>query len=167
MNWALEALWTADWPLVAFGLVVVGFLPVKKPLVSRGISLAVSFLWLGLALVTLSRSPAGNLWTTVWALLAWLEALAFLMFGVLSERLRFGARNGPWTLVGTALALYTLVAFPLLRHFEILPEPSVFGAPFPLVLFTFAILFFAVDTVDRIASLALGVPLLWAFFAGP
>lgn len=157
----MQAIWSADWLFYALGLVAAGLLPVKKRLADCGVSLVLACLW-GMLLYHIGRSSQQSQ-SYVWVALAVLESLLLFVLGTWG-RLRFPARSGAWAVVGTALIFYSLIAFPILARIFDPFEESVFGTPFPLVLLTCGILFFA---AGWIASLALVVPLVWALLGGP
>ena len=145
------------WLIYSLGLAAAGLLPIRTRRAYWGVSLALCLLW---GLLTL-RAAGESSW---WATLALLEFGWFLGLGVLGRRLAFTARNGPWTVIGTCLIVYSLFVLPVLGYFFETFRGSAFGAPFPLVLFTCGILFFAAAWTT---NLILVIPILWALFGGP
>lgn len=143
-------------------LVAVGLLPVKKLWPSRCVCLALALLWGWLAW---SAWRLGPVLFPGWGVLAGLEALLFLGLAGL-RRPAFQARNGLWAVTGTVFLLFSLVMFPVLgrllagAEFEM----SVFGCPFPPVLFTCGALLLASEQALGLAFVPL---LLWAFAGGP
>src|SRR5579864_1308805 len=166
MRWQLEPALTGFGALSSsgvlpyiFALLAVSLLPIKRRIGYFGVSLALAMLWGWLASAAVAASSPG------WAVFAAIEALVFLGLAM-RGKLDFGARSGPWVATGTAILVYSLLAFPFLGRFLDL-EPfqrSAFDSPLPAVLFTCGILLFA---LEPIAAGALAIPLLWALAGGP
>lgn len=161
-----RTLWLACWQvyLYGLGLLAAGLLPFKptkaRQLAHRVLSLALALLWGWLAYAAWIFNPAHAVF---WSALAVLEFLLLLGLGTVWGGLRFPVRNGSWALFGTALCVYSLIAFPILSVVLESGKPGL-GAPFPVVLFTCGVLFFA---RGWIASLALVPPIIWAISGGP
>jgi hypothetical protein len=160
----LQDLLAQGWLPYVLALLAAGLLPVKSRAAYRGTALALALLWGLVAYVSwIGRPPVPPAWT--WLSAA--EALLFLLAAA-SGRLKLEARKGTWALAGALMILYSLLVFPLLGLFlGFSPfRLSALGFPFPPVVFTCGVLFFAVDwPVDLLLLLLL--PLGWALFGGP
>jgi hypothetical protein len=93
-----------------------------------------------------------------------LQGVLFLLYGVLTNRLRFGARPDAFGATGGTIIAYALVAYPLIGMAlgHTYPSAPTFGVPCPTTLFTFGLLLW---TVGRVPFTLLLVPLLWSLLA--
>ncbi len=155
------------WPLHAgaylLGAGVLVLLWVRSPYADMTVSAVLAFVWIWIGVgyhlvflreVTPFAYPAGALFVV--------QGLLFQNEGVLKRRLRFGPPRLPSLLLGAALVLYAMVAYPLIgrllgQHFPLAPE---FGlAPSPTVVFTFGVL---LCVRGRLPLYLLVAPVLWA-----
>ena len=158
-----EAVWPMQFVLnaAAAGLVALALRP--RPWSGRTILalLGALWVWTGVAYHLLhftTINPAARVFGGVFLLqgvLFWWEARRPADF-----RLRGDARG--W--LGAAIMVYALVAYPLagLAFGHAYPDMPTFGAPCPLVLFTFGLLLWS-ERAMRVRLLA--IPLLWSAIA--
>ncbi|HEY9450103.1 MAG TPA: DUF6064 family protein [Gemmatimonadaceae bacterium] len=157
-----EAVWPAQWLLVALALaaIVLAFRGSSRG--SRVIAgiLAVLWLWMGIVyhLTFFAKiNPAALLFAAAFVLQAGLVA----WMGVWHSQLTFRAPSGVRGLLGGVILTYALVAYPLLGQAlgHRYPYAPTFGLPCPTTLFTLGLLLWAVPRAPR---LVLVIPILWA-----
>jgi tetratricopeptide (TPR) repeat protein len=153
------------WIPYLLALLAVGLLPVRRRAAHIILCLLLALLWVSVASRALADSPPSRP-LSYWGALAILEALLFAGLGAIGGKARLEARHGAWAVLGAVFLVYSLLVFPVLGQvFDILVfRKSVFELPFPLVLFTCGILFFAPGAGT---DFLLGVPLFWALWGGP
>jgi len=158
----LESLFLHPWAPYLPALVAAGLLPIKKRPAYCGVCLALALVWGAVAAHAIADSPPGS-HPSFWMGLAITEAALFL---IASVKLELEVRTGPWALAGTAFIVYSLLVFPLVGRVSEIDwfKSSALFLPFPPVLFTCGVLFFA---VNRKAPLLLALPFLWALAGGP
>lgn len=154
-----EAVWPAAFVLPLLGLLAVGlaFRGGRSHWVAG--FLAALWGWTGVAyhLVHFSSvNPAAWLFGVLFVG----QALLFLWHGVLRRRLRFAARYDAAGVAGRALLLYALVLYPVLGHLggHVYPATPTFGAPCPVVIYTFGLLLLA---RPRVPAWLLAIPFAW------
>lgn len=121
--------------------------------------LAFLWLWTGVVyhLIFFAEiNPAANLFGVVFIV----QGLLFFHQGVLKERLSFRFESDFFGILGAILTVYALVFYPVAgaamgRYF---PAAPTFGAPCPMVIFTFGLLLW---TNKNLAPSLLIIPILW------
>ena len=90
------------------------------------------------------------------------QGFLFLYEGLLKKRLSFHFEPDPYGFLGTIFIDYALIIYPIIGFAfgRIYPASPTFGAPCPMVIFTFGLLMW---TSKRIAWYLLVIPVLWAF----
>ena len=90
------------------------------------------------------------------------QGLLFLYEGLLKKRLRFRFEPNLYGILGALFIVYALIIYPIIGFAfgRIYPASPTFGAPCPMVIFTFGLLMW---TSKRIAWGLLVIPVLWAF----
>jgi hypothetical protein len=158
---------TSIWPiqvlLVALAVGAVGVAVGAKAYSGRLVALYVAAQWAWTGVVYhwwfFSRiNPAARAFGAVWVV----GGLAFAWSaGPGGGRLTFRTAQRWRLAVGGALAIYALIVYPLLGHFggRAYPSGPTFGAPCPVTILTFALLWLAADPVPRYL---LAAPLIWA-----
>jgi hypothetical protein len=162
-----EALWPAHLATIGLGLAAVVML--RRPAAARGRAtlavLAVLWAWVGWSFVW--RRYASINWAASY--LVWLfvvEALVLLWLGVLRQRLAFGWRSGAGGLLGAALFLTAILAYPLIapltgRGWQ---QSEVFGvAPDPTAVATLGLVLLLEGPLRWAVMLP---PALWCLVAG-
>jgi len=155
-----QAVWPAQAALVAIAMVAAGLLFVGRPWADRLVTgaLAVLWAWTGVAYHLLFFAPV-NPAAWVFGSLFVVEALLFAHAGTRGA-LDFRPRAGPASAVAAFLVLYALVIYPMLGPLTGHPYPAMptFGAPCPVVIFTFGVLLTARSPVPL---RLLFVPFAW------
>jgi hypothetical protein len=149
-----EAMWPLQW--IAWLLGVAACIAVARPgpVRDRAVpaALALFWLWTGIAYHAVFFAAINRA--------AWLFGALFVLQGLLfaacawQGTLRFG-RRGPAAWLGCGLALFALVAYPLLGLYagHGYPRVPLFGiTPCPLVLFTFGMLLLLAQRVPGLAA---------------
>ena len=122
--------------------------------------LAFLWLWAGIVyhLVFFTRINSG---AYLFSAMFIAQGLLFLYQGMTLKRLNFHLKPDIYGVLGTIFMTYALVVYPVigvsLGH--VFPAAPTFGAPCPLVIFTFGILMW---TDKKFAPYLLIIPLLWA-----
>jgi len=155
---------TAIWP---FQLVMTAAALGAVVLALRGGSgrwvatyLVAQWAWTGVAYHWLFFSPI-NPAARGFAVLWLAGALAFLWAGASKGRLVFRTDNPRRLAVGTSLIAYALVVYPILGHVDgrAYPFSPTYGAPCPVTILTFGLLWIASPSLPRYVLVA---PVLWA-----
>lgn len=126
---------------------------------------AVVFAWVGIIYFGMFDSRMHLAW--VWAAIFSLEAILFLVAGIVRHDLVFTPRLNPSGVLGAVIISVGLVGFPLVEVLSGYPLHSltVFGlAPCPTVIFFFGLLLWARPPVPRYLLL---IPLAWALTSIP
>jgi hypothetical protein len=156
--WPFQLVMTA----AAVGAVVLALRGGSGRLV--GTYLAAQWVWTGVAYHWLFFSPlnpAARGFAVLWVA----GALAFLWAGIWKGRLAFRTDNRPRRAVGAVLIAYALVIYPILGHFDgrAYPFSPTYGAPCPVTILTFGLLWLARPPLPRYLLVA---PALWAAVGG-
>src|ERR1051326_3202940 len=154
----------AVWPAQ---LVLNGLALIAVALAARGrarglISLILAAFWAWMAVLfrsaffsRINRAAIG------FGILFLIQALIFVWFGVVKERIDFGTKRDLRTATGLSLAVYSLFLYPAVGYLLGRRYPAVptFGLPCPTTILTFALLLWTRRPLPR--SL-LVIPTLWA-----
>lgn len=161
-----EAVWPAPIAAYVVAAVVLAAIALRRDGAGPAAATALALLWAwtGIAYHGLHFSavnPAARLFAGLFVV----EAMVLLWWGWRRQpRLRFG--RGPRPLVGAALLLYALVAYPGLGLLLGLRYPAMptFGiTPCPLTLFTFGVLMLS---TARLPWWLLAIPVAWSLVGG-
>lgn len=89
------------------------------------------------------------------------QGLLFFYQGILKKRLRCRLETNLDAILGTIFIVYALIIYPLigLAFGRVYPASPTFGAPCPVVIFTFGLLMW---TDKKLALHLLIIPVLWA-----
>jgi hypothetical protein len=92
------------------------------------------------------------------------QGFLFLYEGFLKKRLNFRFELNLYGILGALFIVYALIIYPLIGFAfgRIYPASPTFGAPCPMVIFTFGLLMW---TDKKLAWHLLIIPVLWAFIA--
>lgn len=157
-----EAVWPA--PIVLTGLAALAVFAVARRWQHRdriaNAILALLWLWSGLVyhlcfFATLTASAIG------FGLMFLAQSAVFAIWGVAGSRIVFDPRGGRARfIVGAVLIGYALVIYPMLAFAfgQRWPEVPSFGAPCPVVLFTFGFLWWTDPSMPKRVFV---VPILW------
>jgi len=130
-----------------------------------GAGLALMWAWTGIAYQWTYFSTI-NKAALAFGTLFVIQAAAFLYFGVLRDRLRFGGAGGPLAWLGWALVGYAAIVYPLvgLGLGHPLVEIPMFGVtPCPVTIFTFGLLLLTSSPISRWVFV---IPFLWSLTGG-
>ncbi|HEX6965260.1 MAG TPA: DUF6064 family protein [Gemmatimonadaceae bacterium] len=157
-----EAIWPAQWVLVALGLAALVLTLRGTPRGSRVIAgiLALLWLWMGVEYHLASFAainPAARLFAAAFTVQAGIVAWK----GVWRTQLAFRAPAGLRGVTGGVILTYAFVGYPLLgemlgHHY---PYAPTFGAPCPTTLFTLGLLLWAAPPVPRLVWV---IPVVWS-----
>jgi hypothetical protein len=162
-----EAVWPGQFLPVGLGLGFLGLL--WRPIASQGrlISGILALLWIWVSWAFLWQRYATINWAASYLVpLFALEALLLVWVGVARGRLSFRLRRDAVGLVGIALLVLSLAAYPLLAPLvgRPLAQAEIFGlAPDPTAIATVGLLLLA---ERRLRWDLLAVPILWLSLSG-
>lgn len=159
-----EAVWPAQWGLLAFGLAAVALAVRGTGRAGRGVALILAFLWAWMAVAYhLAFFHAINPLAPVFAIAFLAQALVFARLAMSHDGLTFTRRADPRGALGAGLAAYAIVVYPALAHFfgHTWPALPTFGLPCPTTILTIALLTWAAPNLTRAVWI---VPLLWTLF---
>ena len=150
--------------LLGIAMVILVFVPTtgRNRLIALG--LAAMWGWTGVV-YHWGYFSAINQAAPLFAALFVRQAVRFLYYGAIRERLKFRASCGPrawvgWALVGYAAVLYPLIGFRIGHSFE---EVPMFGiTPCPVTIFTLGLLLLAAPMPRGL----LAIPFLWSLVGG-
>jgi hypothetical protein len=122
--------------------------------------LAILWLWAGIVyhLIFFTRINSG---AYLFSVMFIAEGLFFFYLGIVEKRLSFHLKPDLYGVLGIIFVTYALIVYPVVgvtlgRFF---PAAPTFGAPCPLVIFTFGILMW---TDKKFSPFLLIIPFLWA-----
>ncbi|MFZ0390895.1 MAG: DUF6064 family protein [Calditrichia bacterium] len=154
------------WPMqiVLYLLALVAIFLTLKPRKAAGriisLILAIFWLWMGIVyhlLFFTAINPAAY----IFAMLYIVQAILFLVAGIIKTNLSFKFQANLYGLTGALFLIYALLVYPLLGYAfgHAYPAMPTFGAPCPTTIFTFGILLL---TVKRVPKYLLVIPFLWS-----
>ncbi len=157
---------TTVWPaqivltLLAVGMIVAAILKTRRS--STVVALMLGLLWLWTGIVYHIAFFAGiNPAAYLFAVLCVIQALLFIWFGVIKNRLSWVPAVDLYGITGALFLLYALVVYPLLgiAFGHTFPRSPTFGLPCPTTIFTFGLLLWSERTFPK---WLLPIPFLWA-----
>ena len=157
----------AIWPMhiVAYILGVAALVLVvnKTPYSNRAISviLALFWAWVGIVYHIMYFSTINGAALGFGALFI-VQAVLWLLFGVIRPKLSFHWETNPYTVIGAVMIVYAMLVYPMLGTLlgHGYPRSPSFGvAPCPMIIFTFGLLLLTDAKVPR--SLLI-IPFLWS-----
>lgn len=158
-----EAVWPAQFVLVALAMLAVFALIRRWPQANRiaSVTLGLLWLWSGLVYHLLFFSRINRL-AIAFGVLFLIQSCLWLGGGVGRSGLRFDMRVArARRTLGALIIAYSLVIYPLLgiAFGHAWPDAPTFGAPCPVVLFTFGLLVWGGASPPKVLLI---VPLAWA-----
>lgn len=157
---------TAIWPMQIFllilAVVAIYFSIQAKNNANKIISAVLVFFWLWMGVVYhVVYFTSINKAAIVFGALFIIQALIFLYFGIIRNKLRFRLRTDKYGAVGIILILFALLVYPLLGYLwgHRYPSSPTFGVPCPTTIFTFGMLLFSVSKVSPVVII---IPFLWS-----
>ena len=146
--------------LLAFFAILILFLKQKYSSKIIAFILSLFWLWTGLVYHIMFFSSI-NKAAYFFGSLYIVQAMLFFIFGVVKEKLNFQFNKNINGITGLILIIYALVIYPVLGYLfgHIYPQSPTFGAPCPITIFTFGILFL---TTNKIPMYLILIPLLWS-----
>lgn len=159
-----QAIWPMHIVAYILGLAAL-FLAVTKPrYADQAISMILALLWawMGVVYHLIFFRPI-NPAALGFGVLFIIQALLWLVFGVIRPKLSFKAEVDPYSVTGAVLILYAMVIYPIIGAMlgHGYPHAPSFGvAPCPTTIFTFGML---LCTNARVPKSVLVIPLIWSF----
>jgi hypothetical protein len=156
-----EAVWPWQFALGALAVVALLLAFTRQPWASRAAWAILALLWTWIAVAYQFASFARiNPAAYGFGALFLLGALAFLWFGVIRGQAQFRILRDGRSLLGLALLLYALLAYPIWSSLAGHAYPSLptFGLPCPTTIFTVGMLSLARGRLSRLVFVA---PVLW------
>jgi hypothetical protein len=157
----------AIWPMhiVAYILAIgVIFLAAKKTRYSDqiiSVVLACFWAWMGIVYHLMYFSVINGA-AIGFGILFIIQALIWLVFGVIRPKLSFQLDTNPYALTGVVLIVYAMLVYPLIGTLlgHGYPRSPSFGvAPCPTIIFTFGLLLW---TTARVPRTMLIIPFIWS-----
>jgi uncharacterized protein DUF6064 len=159
-----DAVWPAQWVLVALALAAIACAVRATPRAARIVSAILASLWLWMAVAYhIAFFSKINPMALVFGALFLVQGLLLLPLGAHKE-VAFAPRRDLAGAMGALLVIYALVIYPTLgfvlgRRYPALPT---FGLPCPTTIFTLGLLLWARPAATRRIVV---IPLLWAAIA--
>jgi hypothetical protein len=156
-----DSVWPAQVLLLALALIALALVVAPRHWSGVAVSAILAFLWLWIGLAYhLAFFTTINPLAYAFAAVSAAGGLIFLWHGVIRRRLRFQLARDARGVMGMALVVYALVAYPVWsayagHHYPALPT---FGLPCPTTIFTIGVLAFLVSPYPRAPLI---VPALW------
>ncbi len=157
-----EAIWPAQWGLVALAIVAVALALRDESRASRWVSVLLAVLWFWMALVYhLAFFAAMNRIGVVFGIAFAVQGALFSWLAVRPHPTSFRARSPVARLVGAALIVYAIIIYPALGYHwgHRYPANPTFGVPCPTTIFTLGLMMWASGSIPRRLAI---VPLAWA-----
>lgn len=158
-----QAIWPMHIVAYILGIAALVLLVKKTPYSDRAISVILAFFWAWVGIVyhimyfsTINGAALG------FGVLFIVQAVLWLIFGVLRPKLSFKWEANPYTIIGAVMIIYAMIVYPLLGALQGhgYPRSPSFGvAPCPTTIFTFGLLLL---TSAKVPKSLLVIPFLWS-----
>jgi Family of unknown function (DUF6064) len=158
-----QAIWPMHIVAYILGIAVIILAAKETRYSSQMISVALACFWGWMGIVyhlmyfsTINRAALG------FGILFIIQAILWLVFGVVRPKLAFRVAANPYALTGLALIAYAMLIYPLLGTLlgHGYPHSPSFGvAPCPTTIFTFGLL---LCTSARVPKTVLVIPFIWS-----
>jgi hypothetical protein len=158
-----QAIWPMHVVAYLLGIAIIALVALRPRYADQaiGVLLAGFWAWMGIAYHLMFFSAINGA-AIGFGVLFIVQAILWVVFGVIRPRLSFQLDGSPYAVIGGLLVLYAMLIYPvlgtLLGHGY--PRSPSFGvAPCPTVIFTFGLLLW---TGARVPRALLIIPALWA-----
>jgi len=158
-----QAIWPMHIVAYILGIAVIILAAKETRYSNQMISVALACFWGWMGIVyhlmyfsTINRAALG------FGILFIIQAILWLVFGVVRPKLAFRVAANPYALTGLALIAYAMLIYPLLGTLlgHGYPHSPSFGvAPCPTTIFTFGLL---LCTSARVPKTVLVIPFIWS-----
>ena len=158
-----QAIWPMHIVAYILGIAVIILAAKETRYSNQMISVALACFWGWMGIVyhlmyfsTINRAALG------FGILFIIQAILWLVFGVVRPKLAFRVAANPYALTGLALIAYAMLIYPLLGTLlgHGYPHSPSFGvAPCPTTIFTFGLL---LCTSARVPKIVLVIPFIWS-----
>jgi hypothetical protein len=158
-----QAIWPMHILVYILGIGAILCAVKKTRYADQIISVALAFFWAWMGIVYhLMYFSTINRVAISFGILFIIQAILWLVFGVVRPKLSFRVEINAYSITGIALIVYAMLIYPiigtLLGHGY--PRSPNFGvAPCPTTIFTFGLLLW---TNTKVPKLVLAIPLLWS-----
>lgn len=160
------SIWPAQIMLNILAIVAIILIFFKFKFSDKSITIILSILWAWTAVayhyMQFSKiNPISKLFGT----LVLIQALLFIFYGVVHNKMVFHASADLKTVIGIGLILYALLIYPALGMLfgHKYPYSPTFGAPCPTTIFTIGILFMLAEPFPRVLLI---IPIFWSIVGG-
>lgn len=158
-----QAIWPMHVVAYILGIAALVFVVKKTPYSDRAISVILAFFWawVGIAYHIMYFSTINGAALGFGALFI-VQAVLWLVFGVVRPKLSFQWETNPYTITGAAMIVYAMIIYPILGTLQGhgYPHSPSFGvAPCPTTIFTFGLLLL---TTTKVPKSLLVIPFLWS-----
>lgn len=157
-----QSVWPMQILLNAMAVLAVYLTWVKKSYTGQYNAWLLTFLWIwtGTVYHILFFSQI-NKAAFIFGAMFVVQGLLFAYLGIIRKRLKFQVKRDVYGIIGFVFIIYALILYPALgRVFgHNYPEVPTFGAPCPMVIFTFGSLLWARQPVPRLLLL---IPFSWS-----
>jgi uncharacterized protein DUF6064 len=158
-----QAIWPMHVVAYILGIVALVLVVKKMPYSDRAISVILALFWAWVGIVYhLMYFSAINGAALVFGVLFIVQAVLWLVFGVIRPKLSFQWETNPYTVVGAVMIVYAMLVYPILGTLlgHGYPRSPSFGvAPCPMIIFTFGLLLL---TNAKVPKSLLVIPFLWS-----
>lgn len=158
-----QAIWPMHVVAYILGIAALVLVVKKTPYSDRAISMILAFLWAWVGIVyhlmyfsTINGAALG------FGVLFIVQAVLWIIFGVVRPKLSFQWETNPYTIIGAVMIVYAMVVYPILGTLlgHGYPRSPSFGvAPCPTTIFTFGLLLL---TTAKVPKSLLVIPFLWS-----
>lgn len=157
----------AIWPMhvVAYivGIAALVLVVKKTPYSDRAMSVILAFFWAWMGIVYhLMYFSTINGAALAFGVLFIVQAVLWIVFGVVRPKLSFQWETNPYTIIGAVMIVYAMIVYPILGTLlgHGYPRSPSFGvAPCPTTIFTFGLLLL---TNAKVPKSLLVIPFLWS-----
>jgi hypothetical protein len=158
-----QAIWPAHVIAYVIGIAALALTVKKTRYSDRAISVILACFWAWMGIVYhIMYFSAINGAALGFGVLFIVQAILWLVFGVIRPRLSFQWQSNPYTIAGAVMIVYAMLVYPILGTLlgHGYPRSPSFGvAPCPTTIFTFGLLLL---TSAKVPKSVLVIPFLWS-----
>lgn len=161
-----QAIWPMHVVAYILGIATLVFVVKKTPYSNWAISVILAFFWAWMGIVyhimyfsTINGAALG------FGALFIVQAVLWLVFGVIRPKLSFQWETNPYTIIGALMIVYAMIIYPILGTLQghgYPLSPSFGVAPCPTTIFTFGLLLL---TNAKVPKSLLVIPFLWSLLS--